>query len=37
MRCHDISQQVSGTNMDAVEKILIDEIETLLIMRAQIY
>ena len=27
MRCHDILQQISGTNMDAVEKILIDGIK----------
>ena len=37
MRCHDILQQISGTNMDAVEKILIDGIQNLFIMRGQIY
>ena len=29
MRCHDILQHISGTNMDAIEKILIDGIENL--------
>ena len=37
MRCHDILQQISGTNMDAVEKILMYEVQNVFIMRAQIY